>query len=98
MRSGPVTLEAYLEEQDRLGKFHGAALVRWGSDTVLDRGFGFAVYAHGQPNTRVTAFQIASVSKQFAAAAILLLQEEGALSVRDRVHTWIADCPAAWEP
>jgi CubicO group peptidase (beta-lactamase class C family) len=93
-----MALEAHLDEQNQLGRFHGACLVRRGSDTLLDRSFGFAVYAQGQPNTRETAFQIASVSKQFAAAAILLLQEEDALWVRDRVHTWIPDCPAAWEP
>ena len=93
-----MALEAYLDEQNELGTFHGAALVRRGGHALLDRGFGFADYEQRRRNTRETVYQIASISKQCVAAAILLLQEQGALSMRDRAHTWIPDCPAAWEP
>ena len=44
-----------------------------------------------------TRFQIASVSKQFAAAAVLTLAERGALSVDDTVGRWIGGCPASWD-
>ena len=37
-----MALDASLDEQNGLGRFHGAALVRRGSDTLLDRGFGCA--------------------------------------------------------
>jgi CubicO group peptidase (beta-lactamase class C family) len=93
-----MALEAYLDEQNELGTFHGAALVRRGGHALLDRGFGFADYEQRRRNTRETVYQIASISKQFTAAAILLLHEQGALSLQDRAHTWIPDCPAAWEP
>lgn len=97
-RSAHTTLEAYLAEQSRQGQFQGAALVRRAGETLLDRGFGAADRAHGRPNTPETAFQIASISKQFAAAAILLLQESGALCVQDRIPVWVPECPDAWEP
>lgn len=43
-----------------------------------------------------TRFQIASVSKQFTAAALLLLADRGVLSVDDAVHRWLDGCPASW--
>jgi len=43
-------------------------------------------------------FQIASVSKQFTAAAVLRLADRGVLSVNDLVRNWLDGCPAAWEP
>ncbi|MDP2117270.1 MAG: serine hydrolase domain-containing protein, partial [Brevundimonas sp.] len=43
-------------------------------------------------------FRLASVSKQFTAAAILRLQDEGVLSTQDPVCRWIQPCPTAWEP
>jgi CubicO group peptidase (beta-lactamase class C family) len=43
-------------------------------------------------------FQIASISKQFAATAILLLQEQDRISVRDPIGTWLPRCPAEWRP
>jgi CubicO group peptidase (beta-lactamase class C family) len=44
-----------------------------------------------------TRFQIASVSKQFTATAVLLLAERGALSVDDPIGRWIGGCPASWD-
>lgn len=43
-------------------------------------------------------FQIASISKQFTAAATLLLADAGKLSVTDRLVTWVEGCPPSWEP
>lgn len=90
-----TALDASLAERDR---FSGAALVRQGSETLLSSGYGVADSATGRSNTPETAFQIASISKQFAAAAILLLQKRGMLTVRDAVSAWVPGCPAAWTP
>jgi CubicO group peptidase (beta-lactamase class C family) len=93
-----MTLEAYRAEQSRQGQLQGAVLVRRAGKTLLDQGYGAADRAHGRPNTPETAFQLASISKQFTAAAILLLQEWGALSVQDRISRWLPVCPDTWEP
>ena len=45
-----------------------------------------------------TQFQIASVTKQFTAAAVLLLADRGVLSVDDPVRRWLDGCPPAWDP
>jgi CubicO group peptidase (beta-lactamase class C family) len=48
---------------------------------------------HHVPITPQTTFRIASVTKQFTAAAILKLQEEGKLSVEDKLSKYIPDFP-----
>jgi CubicO group peptidase (beta-lactamase class C family) len=48
------------------------------------------------PVTAETVFEIGSVSKQFAAAAILLLADDGKLSVDDRLTKFFTNAPAAW--
>jgi len=92
-----VTMEAYLGEQHQQGRLNGSVLVRRNGQTVLERAYGTADRAQGRPNTPETVFQIASISKQFTAAAILFLQEAGALSVHDRIQTWAPGRPAGWE-
>lgn len=79
------------------GRFSGVVLVRQESETLLEGAYGDADRETGRPNTPETAFQIASISKQFTAAAILLLQERKMLSVDDSMHAWTQDCPADWE-
>src|SRR5947209_917726 len=98
IHEGDARIRAYLDERNRLGQFTGSALIRSGDRVVVDTGYGDAERLSRQPNTPQTAFQICSVSKQCAAAAILMLQEHGALSVDDRICTWISGCPPAWEP
>ena len=49
------------------------------------------------PVTADTVFEIGSVSKQFAAASILLLAEEGKLSVEDNLTKFFTNAPAAWK-
>jgi CubicO group peptidase (beta-lactamase class C family) len=93
-----VDVDADLREQSRRGRFSGAVCVSQRGHILLDQGYGTADCEQGRPNTPQTAFQIASISKQFTAAAVLLLQERGVLSVHDRLCARLAGCPPAWEP
>lgn len=90
-------LDALLSEQAAFGEFSGAALVARRDQVVLNQGYGLADRQRKLPNTPRTHFLIASVTKQFTAAAILLLQEQGKLSVQDRVCKHLSECPSAWE-
>jgi CubicO group peptidase (beta-lactamase class C family) len=49
-------------------------------------------------NTPQTKFRLGSITKQFTAAAVLKLQEQGKLSVQDAVCKYVENCPAAWAP
>ena len=77
--------------------FMGSVLVARGADVLLSKGYGSANLEWDVPNSPATKFRIGSVTKQFTAAAILLLQERGKLQVEDPVKKYMADAPAAWD-
>ncbi|HEY0113992.1 MAG TPA: serine hydrolase domain-containing protein [Allosphingosinicella sp.] len=79
-------------------RFSGSVLVARGDKILLNRGYGMANYEWNIPADPETKYKLASVTKQFTAAAILLLQERGKLSVNDNICKWIDPCPAAWRP
>src|SRR5437879_2254543 len=64
-------------------EFMGSVLVARGNDILLNKGYGFANLEWNIPNSPATKFAIASVTKQFTAAAILLLEERGKLKTDD---------------
>ena len=72
------------------------AVVRAGK-VVKAEGYGAADLEHGVAVTPRTVFKIGSVSKQFLAAGILLLAQDGKLAVDDPVARHIPGAPAAWQ-
>lgn len=60
---------------------------------VYSRGYGMANLDHGVVNTPQTPFHVASVSKQFAAAAVALLSLDGRLSLDDDVRKYVPEVP-----
>jgi CubicO group peptidase (beta-lactamase class C family) len=60
---------------------------------LLSRAYGMANLDHDVPLSPTSVFHIASVSKQFTAAAILLLAQDGKLSVDDEVRKHIPELP-----
>lgn len=87
-----------LEAQAERGRFSGAVLVAKGDRVLFRQAYGFADREAGSPVELTSRFRLASVSKQFTAAAILRLQDEGVLSVDDPLCRWIRPCPEAWAP
>ena len=73
------------------------AIVRQGEPPRM-QGFGYANLEHSIPVTPGTVFKIGSVSKQFIAAGILLLADEGKLSLSDSVRKYLDDAPESWQP
>lgn len=90
--------EAYMQAAARHDQFTGAILVARDGKPVISKAYGKANYELDVPNTPDTVFQIASLTKQFTAAAILQLQEQGKLRTSDRVCQYLDDCPQAWQP
>ena len=92
---GPMaTAEARLQRY--VGEVPGAALlvVRDG-EPVLRRAVGLADVEAGTAVTPATAFRLASLSKQFTAAAVLLLAQEGRLRLDDPVRRWLPALPSS---
>jgi len=64
-----------------------------GDTPLAAKGYGTADLEHGVPLTSQSVFYMASVSKQFAAMSILLLERDGKFRLDDRVRTYIPDLP-----
>jgi CubicO group peptidase (beta-lactamase class C family) len=72
-------------------------LVARGDMILFSKAYGSANLEWNIPNTATTKFRIASVTKQFTAAATLLLEERGKLRIDEPVRTYHPDAPAAWD-
>ncbi|HEX4954663.1 MAG TPA: serine hydrolase [Thermoanaerobaculia bacterium] len=70
-----------------------AALVVRDGEVLLRKGYGLAELELGVPIQPDMVFEIGSVTKQFTAAAILMLEERGLLSVEDEVTKHLPDYP-----
>jgi CubicO group peptidase (beta-lactamase class C family) len=78
-------------------QFMGSVLVARGDKILLDKGYGRADVEKNIANAPDTKFRLGSVTKQFTAAAILLLEERGKLKTDDPVRKYLPDAPAAWD-
>src|SRR5687768_12047138 len=79
------------------GTFTGSVLVARGSDVIVSKGYGLANVEWNVASTPTTRFKVASITKQFTAAAILLLEERGKLKIDDLVKTHLPEAPPVWD-
>ncbi len=90
--------DAYLAAEAATNAFRGSILIGIDGKIAFEKGYGLADEEWGVRNTPATKFRIASMTKQFTAACILLLQERGRLSVHDPISKYLSDLPSAWQP
>jgi len=89
--------DEYMQARLKVSKFSGAVLVARDGVPLFAKGYGFANYEHDVPNTTQTKFRLASVSKQFTAAGIMILEKEGKLRVDDPVSKHLPNVPDKWK-
>ena len=77
--------------------FMGAVLVAEKDKVLLSQGYGYADLEWAITNSPTTRFRIGSITKQFTAASVLLLQERGRLKLEAPVKTYLPDAPKAWD-
>src|SRR5215510_16010774 len=75
----------------------GSVLVARDGKVLLNQGYGSANLEWGVPNSPTTKFRLGSITKQFTAACVLLLEERGKLKTDDLVRKYMPDAPAAWD-
>jgi len=92
-----ASLDSVVEPYVSKGTFMGAVLVARGDQILLDKGYGSANLEWDVPNTPTTKFRLGSLTKQFTAASILLLEERGRLKIDDPVKKYLPDAPPAWD-
>jgi CubicO group peptidase (beta-lactamase class C family) len=64
---------------------------------VHARSFGYSDLENRVSATRASRYEIGSMTKQFTAAGIFLLQQEGKLSIEDRLDKHLKNLPDAWK-
>jgi CubicO group peptidase (beta-lactamase class C family) len=78
-------------------QFMGSVLVVRDGQILLDKGYGYANLEWQVPDSPEAKFRLGSLTKQFTAASILLLEERGKLKTDDLVKKYMPDAPAAWD-
>ncbi|MFT6959841.1 MAG: CubicO group peptidase (beta-lactamase class C family) [Polaribacter sp.] len=86
-------LDSLLKRIHKRHDFHGAILVAKNEKIVFNSQIGFADFKKETPLNKRSMFQLASVSKQFTAAAIMLLNERNQLKLTDTVNRYFPAFP-----
>lgn len=95
----PASIDAIFSQwdshaNDAAGQTPGVALAVIRDEKIIyARGYGMANLDHAIPISTNTVFDVGSTSKQFTAACILLLAEEGKLSLADDIRKFFPDLP-----
>ena len=77
--------------------FMGSVMVAKNGDVLFSKSYGMADLEWSVPNSPTTRFNIASMTKQFTAASIFLLEDRGKLKTDDLVKKYLPDAPASWD-
>ena len=89
--------DALLQEMKRRHVPGLSVLVLKDGKVIKEKGYGLANIEHQVPVTPQTVFQSGSVGKTFTAALILLLAQDGKLSLDDPISRHLPNTPPAWE-
>jgi CubicO group peptidase (beta-lactamase class C family) len=88
----PEKIDAIFEDIEDNAPGCAAGVIDHG-ELIFSRGYGSANLDYGIPITPASRFMIASISKQFAAAALLLMEQEGVLDLDEDLRTYIPELP-----
>ncbi len=90
-------IDDYIRAEMQAQKIPGLSLaVIKNGEIVLAKGYGLANVEHQVPVKPETIFQSGSMGKQFTATAVMMLVEEGKLSLDDKITKFFPDGPGAW--
>ena len=86
-------LDSLLQRINKRHDFHGSLLVAKNGKIVYNNQIGYADFKNKEPLNEASVFQLASVSKQFTAAAIMLLYERNQIKLTDTVNKYFPNFP-----
>jgi CubicO group peptidase (beta-lactamase class C family) len=90
-------IDQYMNKLVQEDHFSGSILVAQNGKPIISKGYGKANIEWNIANTPQTAFRGGSLTKQFTATAIMMLQERGKLKVSDSICKYLSNCPKAWQ-
>ncbi len=91
-------VDSIFAEWNASGRPGASVAVLKDGEIVLERGYGSAQLEYEIPITPSTVFHVASVTKQFTAAGIVLLAQRGALSLEDDIRAHLPELPDLGRP
>lgn len=86
-------LDSTFQRFNKRHDFHGSVLVAQGGKVIFKQHYGYANFKEKTKIDDNSVFQLASVSKQFTAAAILILKDRGQLDLDDKVTAFYPKFP-----
>lgn len=92
----PQQADDYLQSELKAERFAGSVMAAHSNRIVFMKGYGYANRELEVANAPNTKFRLGSLTKQFTAMCILILQEQGKLSVEDFVSKYLTNSPNAW--
>ncbi len=96
---GPIgadPIATICERREAAGELSGRVIVARDGEVIHDGGYGLASFESGTPITDDTRFKIFSTTKQLTAAAVMLLELDGRLSVHDPIREHLPEAPEPW--
>ncbi len=84
-------IDDLLRQYHEYGQLNGSVLVADKGKVIYEKGFGLANMEWGIPNSPDTKFRIGSITKQFTAALILQLVEEGKIKLDGKITDYLPD-------
>ncbi|MCS4303274.1 serine hydrolase [Chryseobacterium sp. BIGb0232] len=86
-------IEQLLEAYDKAGKFSGTVLVAEKGKIIFEKSYGYRNGPKKEKNTNKSLYRIFSTTKMFTSTVILKLEEEGKLSISDKLSKYYPDFP-----
>ena len=92
------SVDEYIRGEMKKRRIPGLALVVIKDGEIVKmEGYGLATLEHDVPVTPDTVFELASVTKQFTATAIMLLEEKGKIKLDDPIIKYLPNSPGKWK-
>jgi len=88
-----IKLDSVFERVNKRHDFHGSVLVAKNGKMIFTKEYGYADFKKKSKLDKSSSFQLASVSKQFTATAIMILAERGMIDLDDHITKYYADFP-----
>jgi CubicO group peptidase (beta-lactamase class C family) len=86
-------MDDYLRGITRLYRFNGTVLIAQKGDILLQKGYGWKNHQTGVHNDENSIYAAAGLTQPLTAAVILQLQEQGKLSIHDKLSVYYPDYP-----
>ena len=86
-------LDSTFQRFNKRHDFHGSVLVAQGGKVIFKQHYGYSNFKEKTKIDDNSVFQLASVSKQFTAAAVLILKDRGQLDLDDKVTAFYPEFP-----